>query len=295
MTVCIGAICDDGNTAIVASDRMVTGSYPPIEFEHTQSKIYSLTEYCVALTAGNALKPVEIIQKTIALARETKKPPDMETLANRMKGLYQALRAMEAEDVFLRPRTMTVELFYREGTRLLPPDVFAVIDSQFYRYDFGLELLVVGTDFRGAHIYTVRNPGLVDRFDSLGFHAIGVGALHAIQCFIARRYKISYNLEEAVNIVYAAKKVSEVAPGVGRETDIDLIFSDGIVPVDPEIIEELSRIYQKVRKPVTDEIRESSELLKTLLEKRKRESENEKREAEENHEIKGKKANAKSQ
>ena len=40
MTVCIGAICENGRTGIVASDRMVTGRMPPIEFEHTKEFFY---------------------------------------------------------------------------------------------------------------------------------------------------------------------------------------------------------------------------------------------------------------
>ena len=187
-----------------------------------------------------------------------------------------------------------MELFYKEGISLLPPDLFNVIDNQFSRYDFGLELLVVGIDSSGAHIHTIRNPGLDDCFDSLGFHAIGVGALHAIQHFIASRYKTSYNLDEAISVVYAAKKASEVAPGVGRETNICLIMRDRIIQVDPEIIGELSKIYEKVRKPIIEEIRESSKLLGTLLEARKTEAENEKKGGKENNGTNEKGARTKS-
>lgn len=164
MTVCIGAICNDGGTAILASDRMVTGQYPPIEFEHTRPKIYNLTKSCAALSAGNALKPIEIIAKTKSLLEEMGKPPNIELIVEKMKEVYQFLRANEAEESILKPRTMTTELFYTRGISVLPPDLFNVIDNEFARYNFGIELLVVGVD-SSAHIHSIVNPGLVNCYD----------------------------------------------------------------------------------------------------------------------------------
>ena len=269
MTVCIGAICDNGNTAIVASDRMVTSEYPPIEFEHTKRKIFPLTQYCLGLYAGFALKPVKIIPKIRAYLG---KNPDIEEIVQKTKELYQFLRAEEAEELFLKPRTINKETFYTRGSGLFPADLFNMIDHEFVRHNYGLELLIVGVDKTGARIYWIRNPGLAECFDHLGFHATGVGYLHAIQVFVAHSYKLSYNVEEALNIVYAAKKAAEIAPGVGSETDISLIVRDDdqskVVTVDPEIIAELSRIYDEVRKPPVVEIKEKSARLAELLDSR---------------------------
>jgi len=265
MTVCIGAICDDGHTAIIASDRMVTSNYPPIKFEHTRRKIFHLTDYCAALTAGDALKPISIIPKVKAFLG---KNPSIESIAEDAKKHYQVLRAEKAEEFFLNPRTITKEVFYTKGAGIFPPDLFNLIDSQFIRFDFGLDLLIVGVDELGAHIYTVRNPGTIDCFNTLGFHAIGVGELHAVQVFIAHRYNKSYTMSEAINIVYAAKKAAEVAPGVGRETDIALIVKSHILNVEPETIKELSKIYSAVTKTPLDEMREKSVKLDKLMAER---------------------------
>jgi hypothetical protein len=279
MTVCVGAICEDGNTAVLASDRMVTSSFPPIEFEHTKRKIFPLTEYTVALTSGNALKPIKIIPK---IKTSLGKNPDVESIAEKAKELYQFLRAEEAEELLFKPRTISKEVFYTRGAGLFPADLFNMIDHEFVRYDYGLELLLVGTDSLGAHIYSIRNPGIADCFDTLGFHAIGVGYLHAIQVFIAHGYKTSYNIEEAINIVYAAKKAAEVAPGVGKETDISLITEGKVIDIDPEIISELSTIYDEARKSPIQEIKEKSDRLKSLISKRMKESKKSKPDAEDN-------------
>ena len=85
--------------------------------------------------------------------------------------------------------------------------------------------------------------------------------------FIAHNYKTSYDIEEAVSIVYAAKKAAEAAPGVGQETDICIITQEGIINLLPEMIAELSKIYNEVRKAPVEEIKEKSKRLKDLLKK----------------------------
>ena len=271
MTVCIGAICNKGEIGVVASDRMVTSSFPPIEFEHTRKKLLAITDYCVTSTAGNALKSINIIPKVITSLGKT---PDIETIAQRTKDFYQMLRGDEAEALLLKPRTLNKEVFYTRGASIFPPDLFNIIDHQFNQYDYGLEILLVGVDLGGAHLFSISNPGLLNCFDTLGFHAIGIGYLHAIQVFIAHGYKTSCNLEEAINIVYAAKKADEVAPGVGTETDISFITESKTIDVDPIIIDQIEKIYDEVTKPKIEELKEKSARLLDLLAKAKEVADN---------------------
>jgi len=56
MTVCVPALCKDGNTphAIVAADRMVTlGGF--IEFEHATPKMMDAGTSAIAMISGDAL------------------------------------------------------------------------------------------------------------------------------------------------------------------------------------------------------------------------------------------------
>lgn len=204
MTVCVGAICNEGDTVIVASDRMMTATMPPIKFEHTKPKIFPISNSCVALTAGNALLPVEIIPQIKALLTKASSIPQ---IAEQTKNIYQLLRAKHAEDIFLLPRTITKEVFYSRGAAIFPPDLFNAIDRDFTFFNFGFDLMIAGVD-QEAHLYGITNPGFASCYDSISFHAIGIGHLHAIQVFIAHKYKTSYDIEEAVSVVYAAKKSS---------------------------------------------------------------------------------------
>lgn len=269
MTICIGAICNKGRAAIVASDRMVTSNFPAIEFEHTQKKIVPLTKYCLISTAGNALKPIEIIPRLKTLVQEKLKTPNIEYIVENAGEIYQFIRSKEAESNHLKPRTITSELFYTRGTQIFPHDIFAVIDSRFHQHDLGIILLIVGIDSKGAHVFTIRNPGIFDCYNSIGFHAIGSGALHSLQTFISCRYKVEYDLTEALNIVYAAKKAAEVAPGVGLESDIYVINENDYYALDDKIISELERIYEDVHITPVEELKQKTDKLKEFLNKMK--------------------------
>ena len=192
MTVCIAAICDGGRSVVVASDRMLTSNFPPIEFEHTRAKIYNLSNYCLAMTAGDALKPIEVVPRIQATIHEQKDPPDVGTIIDIAKSWYQHLRLAQAEEIFLKPRTINAQVFYSEGAKIFPPNIHAFLDQQFTEFNYGLDVLVAGIDQAGAHVYAVSNPGISGCYDTVGFHAVGVGQMHAIQSFVARA-SLRYN------------------------------------------------------------------------------------------------------
>ena len=62
MTICIAAVCDGGQSIVVAADRMFTAG-PPVnlEFETAEKKIESVSPSCVALLAGNSAFGTEIM------------------------------------------------------------------------------------------------------------------------------------------------------------------------------------------------------------------------------------------
>lgn len=74
-------------------------------------------------------------------------------------------------------------------------------------------------------------------------------------------------MAEALNIVYAAKKKAEVAPGVGQETDMYFLNKDGLVKIDENILSELKRIYEDVSRPISEEIKEKSNQLNGFIKK----------------------------
>ena len=51
------------------------------------------------------------------------------------------------------------------------------------------------------------------------------------------------NVKEALYVIYEAKKISERAPGVGKETDIILIDKNGTKKISKDTIDLLNGIY----------------------------------------------------
>lgn len=99
------------------------------------------------------------------------------------------------------------------------------------KFDFfnsnGVESIITGLDKVGEvyvpHIYTIIKSGRTDITvcqDAIGFAAIGAGARHAeMQFMLAGHHKFAER-EDTLLLTLVAKKRSEIAPGVGKGTDM---------------------------------------------------------------------------
>ena len=95
-----------------------------------------------------------------------------------------------------------------------------MIDQAMYDADLGVQLPVAGPDGEGHTIHSIENPGIMHDHSAIGHGAIGSGAPHALYSLIEGSYADSLGKDEVVRLVKKAKKRSEVAPGVGKETTI---------------------------------------------------------------------------
>ncbi len=245
MTICLGALCaqDAGrpcSAAVVASDRMVTlGGL--IEFDHSAPKVTRLGLTAVGLIAGDALTGSKLLGD---VATSNSGPSDsVGDLASHLARTYAEVRLARAEAALLLPRGLSLQTYYDSHQRLLPQLVGA-IDQQLCQFDLGVEVLLVGVDRSGSHLFTVTNPGgRCDTHDVIGYAAIGSGALHALQAMIGFRHATSQDLHRTVFRAYAAKRQAEVAPGVGRETDLLVVDEAGVFRLGHRTLEQLERLF----------------------------------------------------
>lgn len=249
MTICIAAICEQSSSLILTTDSMLTNEVLSIQFEHPMRKMTYLAESCIALTAGDALAHTELFNMVQREITKLKAPSVLE-IVDHIKECYQRIRKSEIKEKILNPRGFNgFEDFY-QAQRVLAPDILLMIQSEIDRYDYGLEILVAGISQGIAHIYGISDPGTSKCFDAIGFHAIGSGLPHAINTLIARGCHQGISLQEALLIVYEAKKMAEKAPGVGANiTDICIMTPKGIIEFPRDKISQLHKIYEKwVRK-----------------------------------------------
>lgn len=243
MTVCIAALCSDGEEprAVVAADRMVTlGSF--IEFEHAVSKIASASPFALAMVAGDALVGARIAKAVQDSAAGTS--PAVADVAQELANQYLAAREEQLNEQLLLPRGLNLQSFYNAHAAL-NPQITAMLDNQMAQFNLGVELLLAGVDPSGAHLHTIQNPGGSDRLhDQIGYAAIGSGAIHALQSMIGFGHCSDADYHQTVFRVYASKRRSEVAPGVGQDTDMAVISGAGTHWLSDDELDQLRVIFE---------------------------------------------------
>lgn len=247
MTVCICAICDSGKSVVVAADRQVTFG-PPLSLQTelpSDRKIHGLTSTIVALYSGHVPDGEEIISKV-----KGQIPPSQKILVNdiaeKVKTAYIDLKRKRQEETILRPWLGTdFQTFQQMLAGAALSTGLQQIMGALMQHSLGLDVLVAGLDDTGAHLHVATNPGVLLPLDTLGYAAIGTGGLHAsIRLTLGKQSKLC-KLAETVYNVYEAKKAAEVAPGVGQETDMDIISNGKIATLKKSSVERLVKLHKE--------------------------------------------------
>jgi hypothetical protein len=108
-----------------------------------------------------------------------------------------------------------------------------------------VEVIFTGWDLNGAHIYHVGESGHEVCCDGTGFVAIGSGSRQFETQFMLSRYDRYWTFQQALLLMYSAKKRAEVSPGVGTETDLFIIGPERFVPIDAPTIKVLDDYYRE--------------------------------------------------
>jgi len=219
MTVCIAALCNDGENCVLASDQMTTAHFPiGYEFETEDvEKIVCIVDSAFVLTAGDVLFAREVIEET--RKRLVDRVVRVKALTEAARTAYQHIRILQVVHTQLEPRGLNLDSYYQSQQRLMPA-IVQMVDQALVGHNPGVELIIAGKDDLGCHIYTVQSPGRSICHNPVGFAAIGSGGPHAVYSLIEAGYRKSLGIEEVKRMIEQAKKRAEVAPGVGADTRI---------------------------------------------------------------------------
>ncbi len=261
VTVGIAALCVDDAArpaVVIATDRMVT--YPGfIEFEHGVPKMTAMSPGAVAMVAGDALTGARLTREIATTLYGTS--PLIAQIAKQLASGYETVRHQRIETHVLSPRGLNLQTFYQAHASL-NGQITMLIDQTMTQFDLGVEILVGGIDPSGAHIHSVHNPGRMDlQHDMIGYAAIGSGAIHALQAMIGFRHTNADTLKETVYRVYAAKRRSEAAPGVGAGTDMAIISQSGVQLLIGDQIEVLAQMFADVEAQSRTDLQQRLEAL----------------------------------
>lgn len=249
MTVCVAAICENNDTILGASDRMLTAGN--VQFQPPASKAYQLTKSIVVMVAGEMTIQAEIIsglRNRINTLIAQEPPPDwlnVKDVALMYADLYNAMKARRGEIDILIPLGLTLETFVSRQRELAPELVSSIATELIGKSLPGTGAIVTGVDRTGAHIFVV-DKGTINCHDAAGFAAIGAGWYHASSHLMFSRHGKNGTLSRTLLLTYTAKKRSEVAPGVGVETDMFAVRGLGrFFEIGDHVIQELQKRYDK--------------------------------------------------
>jgi 20S proteasome alpha/beta subunit len=242
MTICIAAICDDGRAIVVAADRMFTAPAPlNLEFEPPISKIEKMGGCCVAMASGNSLYAAELAERIKQhISQHGGKTPKMLPTATFAKDAYIKLRNEKIQEQIINPLLGPDFATQTEKGVSLPTylkdqgAMYQNVVIQTNQFNLGVDITLAGCDDSGSHIYYLGNPGTVVAFDKLGYNAIGSGSIHAMVALHLGGQSPKSTLSATLFSVYAAKISSEVAPGVGEETEIAVLNKGANVWMAPQ-------------------------------------------------------------
>ncbi len=225
MTICIAALYNNGKGIVFASDQMVTAHFP-IGYEFENDEVEKIVGMCNdapihALISGDVLAANEIIEAARKDA-ESQGISAVMGIAELLRKAYQTVRTTVVVRNELEPRGLDMPAFYSNHQRL-HPTVVQQIDSALATYNMEVELIIGGKGESKCGIYTIINPGQSMCNDPVGHSAIGSGAPHATYSLIESGYKKSMGKEAVEKLVREAKARSEVAPGVGKATNVIII------------------------------------------------------------------------
>jgi 20S proteasome alpha/beta subunit len=258
MTICIAAACDDAKRVVVAADRMFTVGPPlNVEFEPPISKIEAMGSCALALGAGNSLTVAEILRRARA-KYHNQQNQRIEQIATFVRAEYVQFRDEVLEQQIIKPALgPDYDVFRSRGGTLpqyLQPQaqLYNQIYIQCSQYNLGVEIIVAGVDESGGHIYTITHPGQMVPFDKIGYSSTGSGATHAAIKLALELQHPKSSLPNTLLSVYSAKAAAEVAPGVGKETELYVVSSKGFLQASDELLKELKAAIEEAAKTKPD-------------------------------------------
>lgn len=271
VTVCIAAIANVGMVnekqepippcIVFCADKLVSAG---VQFESIEAKIKRITDYCYAMTSGDAFESDLILERVRQKVGTPEKPLKIEEIVRMLSKECFDYKKEWFENNVLWKYNLAFDKF-RVTPEPIVADAVKEINGCVYPFDFSFIVLGLESS-REAHLFYVDQDGAYQLHDSLGFVTIGVGRTLAFPQMTKYAYSRYFPLPTAISMVYISKKVSERMQGVGQLTDLvvlhfkDATFSPVIwVPsTDPEFMKKLNEAFDTISKNESTELQNIS-------------------------------------
>ena len=231
MTVCIAAIHND-NGIVAASDKMLSGL--DAAFEPTISKkVFQVASSIITMCAGDTALQAEIMQSVSVQigSLEKDKKITVKGITDVYEDVYNQIRIRRIRNDVFAPFGLDENTFVSKQKEMSEIFVRTLAEKVMNFQMPGVETIVAGIDKSAGdtispHIYCIRKSpyqSSVDCCDAVGYATIGIGSRHVESQFMLARFHRHFSLPKALFLTFLAKKRSEIALGVGKETDMFLV------------------------------------------------------------------------
>lgn len=235
---------------IIAADRMFTDGGLRIEYEGAFRKRLSLPNNVWIFVAGSMTVHTAVIRRLLSEI-EGQPPYSDKRIADAYVRHLNAHLLEEAERLYLAPFGLTLQTFQSSQQTLdsgLVNDLNRHLAEHSQKVEF--DALVVGVSQTRPTLISIDRTGLMTFHDDIGFAAIGVGDIHAASHCMQSEYSRFDKFAAAVWRTFHAKKRAEVAPGVGRATDVLVVLHDGCFMPSKAVMEFLEAAWESHLKNV---------------------------------------------
>ena|ERR1035438_1269618 len=246
MTLCIAAACEhkDKPAIVLCSDwRGETESAGA----DTIDKFRWVTDGWPSLIAGTVSKADELVE-TYERHLE-KKTLTRLNVVQELKLPLQQRKAELAEEYIQRLLGISYREFLQRGKDQLPPEFFQQTVNAIANLGLDCELIIAGCvpgDDSDPVTEIFRTDAWGNFFREENFSAIGSGAQVASAALFQREHDSSVKLMNALYNVFEAKRLGEISPGVGSNTSIDVLMSDGSVrEISDDCFDLLEKMFRR--------------------------------------------------
>jgi 20S proteasome alpha/beta subunit len=208
-------------------------------------KIVEIGGMAVLCYSGSVPDGEEIIRKSRTVIAGIEKPA-VDRIAEEVRVAYEHLKRKRIEETILRPWLgadfpQFQDLIVKASASQLLMQIAGLVSQNNLQTD----MLVVGADDTGHHLFTITHPGVCLHMNTLGYATIGNGALHAGISLSLNRHNAADPLAKAIYRVYEAKKSAEVSPGVGKLTDMTIIRAGKPQFATQKTFEALAKVHKE--------------------------------------------------
>jgi len=222
---------------------MTYGAPMNLQVEMVVRKIVPLTDTTAILFSGSVPDGENLVARTRAKIL-TARSSIQETVTAAVSS-YQEMDGIGVEDLILRP-LLGVDFvgFQSMISQSSSSQILQQTLGMVSQHNMQLDILIAGFDEGEAHLTALANPGIALPMDTIGSAAIGSGGLHAnVRLSLGKQVRV-ISFPDTVYNVYGAKVAAEVAPGVGKMTDMAVIRQSGIKFFDETAFRTLESISQ---------------------------------------------------